>query len=407
MVVLPDLSAARRITELDPTAKVVLLEAECIGEGPSGRNSGFMIDLPHSLSASDYAGDQAQDKKHIRMNRAAIEFLKDSVDTFEFPEESFKPIGKINAAATAKGDKHNLDYAKHLEFLNEPYELLSKSQMQQITGGEYYSSGLKTPGTIMLQPALFVQKFSDALNQLDNCNIYEKTAVTAFAKTKLGWQLQTDNAVVKAGKVILAVNGLVETFGFYKQQLMHINLYASMSRQLTDQECDQLGGDDEWGFTPSDPLGSTVRKINGTGGTRLLVRNRCTYESNLKLPANRLSDIAIQHDKSFNLRFPHFQNMEMEYRWSGRLCLSRNDAWAVDEVAPGMFSACCQNGLGLTRGTIAGIVASELALNKRDSTRIPDFELSQNPSNLIPEPFMTLGARSVLKFREWRAGREI
>ena len=44
------LSAARRLNQLQPDAKIIVLEACEVGEGPAGRNSGFMIDLPHDLS---------------------------------------------------------------------------------------------------------------------------------------------------------------------------------------------------------------------------------------------------------------------------------------------------------------------------------------------------------------------
>ena len=46
------LSAARRLAQLNPGARVVVLEAGRLAEAASGRNSGFMIDLPHDLSAS-------------------------------------------------------------------------------------------------------------------------------------------------------------------------------------------------------------------------------------------------------------------------------------------------------------------------------------------------------------------
>ncbi|MEM6988447.1 MAG: FAD-dependent oxidoreductase, partial [Pseudomonadota bacterium] len=36
------LAAFRRFNECEPTATVVLLEAGAIGDGPAGRNSGFM-----------------------------------------------------------------------------------------------------------------------------------------------------------------------------------------------------------------------------------------------------------------------------------------------------------------------------------------------------------------------------
>ena len=50
------LSAARRLLQLAPGAKIAMLEAGRIAEGAAGRNSGFMIDLPHEISAQDYAG---------------------------------------------------------------------------------------------------------------------------------------------------------------------------------------------------------------------------------------------------------------------------------------------------------------------------------------------------------------
>ena len=40
-------------------APVIMLDAGRVGEGAAGRNSGFMIDLPHDLQSDDYAGDTA------------------------------------------------------------------------------------------------------------------------------------------------------------------------------------------------------------------------------------------------------------------------------------------------------------------------------------------------------------
>jgi glycine/D-amino acid oxidase-like deaminating enzyme len=138
-----------------------------------------------------------------------------------------------------------------------------------------------------------------------------------------------------------------------------------------------------------------------------VIRNRCTYEPALALPADRLRPIARDHLRTFGARFPMLRQVEMEYCWSGRLCLSRNEAWALGELQPGLISACCQNGLGTTRGTVAGIIAAEMASTRCEHSLVPDFEQQPLPSRLFPEPFMTLGARSVIRFKEWRAGREL
>ena len=62
------LTAARRISELEPTATVAVVEAFRLAEGPAGRNSGFMIDLPHDLASDDYGGQAVRDHQSIRHN---------------------------------------------------------------------------------------------------------------------------------------------------------------------------------------------------------------------------------------------------------------------------------------------------------------------------------------------------
>jgi glycine/D-amino acid oxidase-like deaminating enzyme len=401
------LSAARRLSQLAPQASIVILEAEQVASGPAGRNSGFMIDLPHALATGSYGGEDSQDLRNIRMNRAAIAFAAQAAQDFGFPDEAFEPCGKTNVAASHLGSEHNTNYARHLDSLGEPYELLDASAMQAICGSDYYRGGLHTPGTAVLQPALYIRSFADALVEQAGCQVYENSALQELSRKGERWVAKTATGSVTASRVILAVNGLIESFGFYRHRLMHINLYASMTRELTSAEVDALGGIERWGFTPSDPIGSTVRRIDGSGGARLVIRNRCTYEASLRLPDDRLQSIARDHERTFYARFPMLKQVEMEYCWSGRLCLSRNDVWALAELESGLFSACCQNGLGTTRGTIAGIVAAEMASDNSAPSLVPDYRPQARPQRLYPEPLMTLGARSVIRFKEWRAGKEL
>jgi glycine/D-amino acid oxidase-like deaminating enzyme len=401
------LAAARRLRQLDAAARIVILEAQQVASGPAGRNSGFMIDLPHALARGGYVGDDSVDRRNIRMNRAAIEFAAELVRDYDFPAEAFAHCGKVNAAAGTGGMSHNRDYARHLQTLDEPFELLDAAAMRDLCGSEYYQGGLRTPGTAMIQPALFVRSFAQALQDHANCQLYEDSALLQLSRAADGWQARTAHGTVKAGRVILAVNGLIESFGFYRRRLLHINLYASMTRRLEADEIDALGGQLNWGFTPSDPIGSTLRRIDSADGTRLVIRNRCTYEPSLRLPANRLQSIAGDHLRTFGARFPMLPRVEMEYCWSGRLCLSRNEVWALGELQPGLFSACCQNGLGTTRGMIAGIVAAEMASASEAPSLVPDYQPQALPDRLFAEPFMTLGARAVIRLREWRAGREL
>ena len=111
------LSAARRIRQLEPGAKIVLLEALEVAAGPAGRNSGFMIDLPHALASGSYAGDSSRDRRNIRMNRAAIAFAAAAAAEYRFADECFEPSGKINAAAGKRGDAQNKNYACRIKII--------------------------------------------------------------------------------------------------------------------------------------------------------------------------------------------------------------------------------------------------------------------------------------------------
>ena len=153
---------------------------------------------------------------------------------------------------------------------------------------------------------------------------------------------------ITAPRIILAVNGLINDFGFFKGRLMHVFTYGGMTK-MTAEEVARLGGDPIWHLAPADPVGTTVRRISGTGGDRLIVRNRFSFDPGKEVPEQRFANIARDHDRVFRTRFPGLAGMEMEYRWGSRLCLSPNNVGAFGEGCAGVFSACCQNGLGAAK----------------------------------------------------------
>jgi glycine/D-amino acid oxidase-like deaminating enzyme len=95
----------------------------------------------------------------------------------------------------------------------------------------------------------------------------------------------------------------------------------------------------------------------------------------------------------------------MEFSWAGHLCLSRNGVAVMRELERGLYSACVENGLGTTRGTLTGIGAAELACGiTSDITR--HFTAEAEPTLLPPPPFSAIGATLFLRWKEWRAGNE-
>ncbi|MCX8953736.1 FAD-binding oxidoreductase [Ruegeria sp. NA] len=398
------LSAARRLHQLDSSLKIVLLEADRFAESSAGRNSGFMIDLPHDLASDNYAGKGSEaDRATIALNRKAIAFATEVASDCGLPQEMFDPCGKYNAAATKAGDAHNRAFAAHLTKLGEPHTLYDQQQMQEITGSPHYTSGLYAPGTVMIQPAAYVRALSARLaGQID---VFEHSPVTGFEHQGAGWVVSTNKAKVSTGRIILANNGHLESFGFYQRQLMHICLYASLTAPLTDAQIRTLGGQSRWSVTPANPMGTSVRRISGSYGDRILIRTCSSFHPTIETSPMRLRNAGWVHDRKFRERFPHLPDVQMEHRWAGMLCLSRNGSTAFGELEDGVYSACCQNGLGIARGTLQGMGIAELLLDQQPD--IADHFLAQpDLPRLPPEPFASLAANSYLIWKEWRSGKE-
>jgi glycine/D-amino acid oxidase-like deaminating enzyme len=397
------LSAARRLAQLKPDARIIILDAKCVAEGPAGRNSGFMIDLPHDLSSSDYATTHENDLKQIRLNRSAIAFAQSAAEEYGLAKEAFTISGKVNGAVGEKAVSHNHTYARHLDELNEPYKMLDADAMKVLTGSGFYKSGIYTPGTAMLQPALYVKGLAQGLG--NRASIFENSPVISLEKENQKWVAKTPKGSVSAKKVILATNGHIESFGHFKRKLLHVILYASMTRKLTIEEA-HLTGEKTWGITPSDPAATTMRKISGTGGTRIITRNRMSYAPDMKITNVRLAQMGKTHITSFAKRYPELSHVEQEYLWSGRLCLSRNGASAFGELEEGLYSACCQNGLGAARGTLSGMAIAELA-SEGETELAREILLEENPQKLPIAPLDAIGVRAFMKWSEHKARHEL
>lgn len=399
------LSAARRLRQIAAGADLVVVDAGAVAEGGAGRNSGFMIDLPHDITSDDYGSGAGRDKALTRLNRQAIDWAADAVQEYAIPEGFFRRSGKINGAASEAGLAANDSYITHLRALGEKHELLDSVAMREITGSGYYQGGLFTPGTAMLQPAGYIRGLAAGLEQR-GVRIFEHSPVLGFESMGAGWCLHSAGGSLRASKVILASNGHLESFGYKRGRLMHIMLNACMTEELDAEQLQLLGGADCWGVTPSDPMGTTVRRISrAQGGNRIIIRQGGNYRPRMQTSTSDLMRLECRMREKFAARFPQLGGARFQYSWSGHLCLSRNGVSVMRELEPGMFSACVCNGLGTARGTLMGIAAAELSCGL--SSEVTAFFLAEDePEKLPPHPLDTIGANIYMRWKEWQARLE-
>ncbi len=141
----------------------------------------------------------------------------------------------------------------------------------------------------------------------------------------------------------------------------------------------------------------TVSRVSSSGQNSPMTRVS-------RSPPERVAAVAKEQRQSLDARFPELKSTALEFSWAGRLCLSRNSAAAFGEIEENLYSACCENGLGTVKSTLAGVMAAELASGIR-SDFLDSFSHAPGPSRL-PQIITKLGVSSVIRWHEFWAGRE-
>ena len=100
------------------------------------------------------------------------------------------------------------------------------------------------------------------------------------------------------------------------------------------------------------------------------------------------------------------KGIKLEKTWGGHLTLSINNVAAFGEVRPGLFSACCQNGLGTVKGTLHGLATADLAMGK-ETALVKELLNSPTPKKLPFKPLTTVVVSSRIKLGELLARKEL
>ena len=389
-------AAARRLGELAPDARIVLVEAQRAGMGASGRNAGFVIDVPHNADAS--TGQVDANQRVLRLNRLAIGWLQELVEAHQIRCD-WRARGQYRVAVTPRGTRGTEPIIRLSEALGLPYEALSREQIAERLGTDRYVAAVYQPGTILMNPAALVRGLAYSLPA--NVDVYEDSPVTSVEYGP-PHRLVMPAGEIAAPKLILATNGFTDGWGFLERHLIRLVTYASLTAPLTDKQLARMGRDENWGATCAIRMGSTVRR---TEDNRLMMRNRFRYGGNTGVSDDELSQARRSHVAALKARVPHLGEPVIEHTWGGFLCVSRNSAPYWGELAPGVLASVCCNGVGVPKGTFAGRAIAEYALGY-DSHLVRDLLSFPRAADHGVGPFIGVVASLRLKYQQMLAGAE-
>jgi len=392
------LAAARRLAENRPDEKIVILDAGVCGENASGRNSGFAIDLPHTVSSNLDELDGSH--RYMRLARAAISELDGLVNSHGI-DCDWSRDGKYHAAVTDEGAQSMLTpFADELDKLGEPYKWVEAEELSRKLGTKHFLRAIYTPGCILMNPAALVRGLADSLPE--NVTLFENSPVTNVHYSN-GVSVKTKDGSVRAPRLILAANGFSDQFGFAERKFVHLALTASLTRPLTDEEQQLYGVKKPWGLTPANGFGGITMRY--TNDRRILIRQDIKVAMGQKFAPSRTAALAAQHKRLFDQRFPMLHSVSMENSWAGFICMSQNGAPQFGKQASNVWMAACQNGIGVTKGTMSGLLVADMAC-ERDNPLIADMESLGTPNQIPSRPLVEVGARAKLAWEVWKNRKE-
>jgi glycine/D-amino acid oxidase-like deaminating enzyme len=393
------LSAARKLSELHPNQKIIIVEAQLAGEGASGRNSGYLVDT--TLNDGFTSNKELSNyKKKTDIYKLGINAIKKFIKEHQV-DCDWNEAGKYFASSNIKDENILINFGNTLDKLGFEYSLFNKDELNRKLGTSFYNLALYTKGGILLHPGKLVRAMVDILP--GNIELYEQSQLLEWKKNFDTIICKFRNYSITTKKIIFCTNGFLKSIGIKANYNFPLTLTASMTRSLTDVEFRSIGEPKEWGVLPVRPMGATVRM---TKDKRILIRNTAEVHNLFKMSDHDLKKRTLRQKLGIKKRFPTLPDDIIESSWSGIVSRTRNSSQIFEKIDENVFVAGCYNGSGIGVGTLFG---EQIAIKAsgESSDEINIIESRNKPTWLPPQPFLNIGVNARLIYERFRSKKDI
>ena len=361
--------------------KVVVLEANTVGFGGSGRNVGLVnagLWMPPD-EVEHLLGEQAASLLYHALAQAP-DLVFSLIDKYQIACEATRN-GTLHAAVGNAGIKQLESRFIQLAKRGAPVQLLNEDQAQSRIGSRHFSGALFDPRAGTIQPLSFALGLAQAaLSQ--GAEIYEHSQVTEIKADKGRWRLQSaTGASVYADKVVMATNAYPEqVFPELKQSFVPIQYSQFASQPLPESMLQKILPNKE-GLWDTCTVMSSLRLdqagrliFGGMGGSGLNTR------------------LLQWADKRINQLFEGLPKLDWQYAWTGKIAFSGDHLPHCHQLEQGIYSLIGYSGRGIGPGTVMG---KELALHLMKPTHkmpLAITELDKVSMREIKRSFYEVGA---------------
>jgi glycine/D-amino acid oxidase-like deaminating enzyme len=393
------LSAARKLGQLNPNQKIILVDAQLAGEGASSRNSGYLVDTTLNDGFTSNK-DLENYKKKTDIYDLGINAVKKFISEYQV-DCDWNECGKYFASSQKKDEKILINFSSTLTKLGFEHNLLSSNELSKRLGTSFYNVALHTEGGVLLHPGKLVRAMIDVLPK--NVCLYENSSLISWNKNKDTICCEFKNHKINTKKIIFATNGFLKSLGIKSNYNFPITLTASMTRSLTDDEFNSIGQPKEWGVLPVRPMGATIRM---TKDRRILIRNTAEVHNPFKMSELDLQKRSINQKIGIKKRFPQFPDDIIQSSWSGVVSRTRNSSQIFEKINNNVFAAGCYNGSGIGVGTLFGEQIALKSCNE-NTEEMKVIESRTKPTKLPSDKLLDIGVKIRLFYERIKASKEI
>jgi glycine/D-amino acid oxidase-like deaminating enzyme len=340
-------------------ARVVVLEAEQVGSGASGRNGGHLNNgLAHSYLA---AKAELGQERAIALYKA----LDASIDALEalIAEEriacDFRRAGKLKLASKPA---HFDAIARNFEAVNREVDpdtaLLSAGDLQPEIGSPFFGAMLSRKSA-MMHMGRFAAGVAEAAAR-HGAIIFETAAVTEQARNGKQHRLKTARGLVSADQVLLATGAYTTSnFSYFSRRIIPVGSFIIATRPLTDAEVASAMRGNRTCVTSMN-IGNYFRL---SPDRRLIFGGRARFTATSDQRSDAKGAVILK--QSLARVFPQLAGVEIDYCWGGLVDMTR-DRYPRAGRHDGIWYAMGYSGHGAQLSTHLGMIMADAMLGRAD-----------------------------------------
>ncbi len=338
---------------------VIVLDAQRIGFGASGRNGG-------QVSGGFNKDQQALEKTLGKTDAKALWLLAEDAKKLtlqlirDHAPEANPRFGIAHTQWHVRDVSASHQYAELLreEYGYDQFETLDRGQTQNLIGSPAYQGGILDRGAFHIHPLHYAFGLARACLER-GVRFFETSPVHAIQQGSPA-KIQTDQGHVTAEHLIIATNGYGT--GLDRKtanRIMPINNFIVATEPLTDRNSSIL--------TQDIAVADSKFVVNYF---RLSEDNRLLFGGGESYGYEFPTDIAAKVRKPMLEVFPELEDVRIDYAWGGTLAITMQRLPYVKRIASNTLAAGGYSGHGVALAGLTGKILAEAITG-----RTKDFDL--------------------------------